>query len=37
MVGTKLESAQVEKDFGLIVAQSLSGSRQCAVVKKTRC
>ena len=31
MGGTKLDSVQVEKDLGVIVDQSLSGSSQCAV------
>ena len=35
MGGTKLVSAQVEKDLGVIVDQSFSGSSQCAsAVKK---
>ena len=34
MGGTKLESAQVEKDLGVIVDQSLSGSSQCVVAVK---
>ena len=34
MGGTKLESAQVEKDLSVIVDLSLSGSSQCAVAVK---
>ena len=34
MGGKKLESAQVEKDLGVIVDQSLSGSIQCSVAVK---
>ena len=34
MGDTKCESAQVEKDLGVIVDQSLSGSSQCAVAVK---
>ena len=34
MGGTKLEVAQVEKDLGVIVDQSFSGSSQCAVAVK---
>ena len=34
MGGTKLERAQVEKDFRVIVDQSLSGSSQCVVTVK---
>uniref|UniRef100_A0A0E9XH61 Uncharacterized protein n=1 Tax=Anguilla anguilla TaxID=7936 RepID=A0A0E9XH61_ANGAN len=36
MGGTKLECAQVEKDLGVIVDQSLSGSCQCAVAVKKK-
>ena len=36
MGGTTLESAQVEKDFGVIVDQSLSGSNECAVAVKKK-
>ena len=34
MVGTKLESAQVERDLLVVVDQSLSYSNQCAVAVK---
>ena len=33
MGGTKLENSQVEKDLGLIVDQSLSGSSAVAALK----
>lgn len=36
MGGTKLECAHVEKDLGVIVDQSLSGSCQCAVAVKKK-
>ena len=36
MGGTKLESAQLEKDLGLIVDQSLSGSSQWSVAVKKK-
>ena len=36
MDSTKCKSAQVEKDLGVIVDQSISGSSQCTVAVKKK-